>query len=197
MTDQVTILREFHEVIEELLDFHFRGEKALDTQTAKLYERLLEADKLMRDRNFPEQSDKVKRLRDLFGVSLSTARADMIRAAELFNRINVVDLATSYRLLLGKIQQYERLCFETNNLKEGRHYLQLEKDMLDKLQEVADEGPHTFAPTINIYTDGENSSIQSALADRQTDKVAKLVMKLDLDDDIKEKTLNELGIKIR
>ena len=99
MIDQVTILREFHEVIEELLDFHFKGEKALDAQTAKLYERLLEADKLMRDRSFPEQSDKVKRLRDLFGVSLSTARADMIRAAELFNRINVVDLATSYRLL--------------------------------------------------------------------------------------------------
>jgi len=197
MIDQQTILRELNDVMEDLLEYHFKGEKALSSTTAKLYERLIEADRLMKDRTYPERADKVKQLQKLFGVSLAQARKDMIQAAELFNRIDSLDLASCMRLLLGKIQQYEKMCYETGNLKEGRHYLQLELDLIMKIKDAIDEGPQHFAPTINIYTSGKEAQSTMNLADRRLEKITKLIMSLPIEDDVKEKELNVIGVTLR
>lgn len=197
MNEQDSIIREINDVMSDLLEYHFKGEKALPTDLIKQYERLIEADKLIKDYEYPEKIDKLKALQKRFSISLQQARKDMIQATELFNRIEFVDLNSSFRLLLEKVRKYENLCYKTNSIKDARHYLQLELDILMKIKDSLDDLPASFSPTINIYTSGDEAATNLILADRKTDKVKQLIMSLPIDDETKEKELNAIGITLR
>ena len=70
MNEQDSIIREINDVMSDLLNYHFKGEKALPTDLIKQYERLIEADKLMKDYEYPEKIDKIM----IFGTNIQCTK---------------------------------------------------------------------------------------------------------------------------
>lgn len=180
------------EELKELINYYFDDKTPLLKQQKEQYERIIEADNLLNDTSYKSDKERVERLSKKFNVSVATARRDIVKAMEFFTRVEVIDIATSFRLLLAKVKQYETLCKNANSLKELPKLLEIELKILERLAQEAKNEPPKIDKPLFLFLSGETAKANMNLPKYDHKAVVQFIEEQNIPDEDKERLVAEL-----
>jgi hypothetical protein len=189
--NQIKIQEEFREMCAKLIEYHFDENTFLKGNEKKLYDRLIEADRISSDDTFKNDTERAQYLAKKFDIHIAAARRDMIKTMEFFTQVEIIDIATSFRLLLRRVREAQAVCKKAKNMKEYSRFFELEFKILDKLSSVV-EDPRNMNPTINVFLSGEIGRKSLGLENYNRDELISIIQAENLEKDVEEKLIDEL-----
>lgn len=188
--DQIGIINQFRENISDYINHYFDDKSPLSKEQKAIYKRLIETDRVLNDTKFKDNARRVEFLHKKFKISLQEARADIVRAQELFTQLDIFDPATGLRLLLAKIRKYETICENIKDMKSASKFMAIEFDVLKELSEKATDSRFVVRP-VNVFLSGEEGRKQLKVPDYNRAELVEFIENENIDAEIKIKLLND------
>lgn len=113
------------ETLARLMQAYVDDSVMLSDREKAMYERLVEADALTKDYNYPSATARAEVLARKFRVSMATARRDLQAAAELFNNLEPLDAATCARVILSQVDKFLVMCEELKDMRSAAAFMKI------------------------------------------------------------------------
>ena len=95
-----------------------------------LYDRLVAADEVVKDFNYPTTTARAEYLADKFGISMATARRDLQMAAELFNNLEPFDPSTCARVIMHQVDKFLALCQQMGDMRSAAAFMKIKVSVM-------------------------------------------------------------------
>lgn len=127
---QITVPEEERrETLARLMQAYISDDIILSAKDKELYERLVEADELIKDYHFPTTTRRAEELASRFRVSMATARRDLQMAAEFFNNVEPFDPYTCARVIVHQCDKFLALCEEQQDPRSAAAFMKIKESV--------------------------------------------------------------------
>lgn len=121
---------EKRETLSRLMRAYISDDIILSDKDKVLYDRLVAADEVVKDFNYPTTTARAEYLADKFGISMATARRDLQMAAELFNNLEPFDPSTCARVIMHQVDKFLALCQQMGDMRSAAAFMKIKVSVM-------------------------------------------------------------------
>lgn len=131
MTANISVTEvEKRETLSRLMRAYISDDIILSDKDKVLYDRLVAADEVVKDFNYPTTTARAEYLADKFGISMATARRDLQMAAELFNNLEPFDPSTCARVIMHQVDKFLALCQQMGDMRSAAAFMKIKASVM-------------------------------------------------------------------
>ena len=121
---------EKRETLSRLMRAYISDDIILSDKDKVLYDRLVAADEVVKDFNYPTTTARAEYLADKFGISMATARRDLQMAAELFNNLEPFDPSTCARVIMHQVDKFLALWQQMGDMRSAAAFMKIKASVM-------------------------------------------------------------------